>query len=65
MSASIKEEFTLGMFDLNRSSYKSEGGKLKVIKGAMVVLREFINQGLYILEGIAIIGVAAVVNSND
>ena len=56
---------SLGMFDSNGCSYKSKGGRLRVIKGAMVVLRGSLNQGLYILEGNTITGVVAAVNSND
>ena len=56
---------SLGMFDLNGCSYKSDGAKLKVIKGSMVVLKGTLQQGLYILEGKALVGVAATVKDSN
>ena len=56
---------SLGMFDKNGCSYKSEGGKLRVLKGSMVVLRGSLQHGLYILEGRAIDGMAAAVKDED
>ena len=50
------------MLDSNGCSYKSKGGKLRVVKGAMVVLKGSLNQRLCILEGKAIIGLAAAAN---
>ena len=56
---------SLGMFDKNGCSYKSEGGKLRVLKGSLVVLNGSLQHGLYILEGKAIDGVAAAVKEED
>lgn len=54
---------SLGMLDLNRGSYKSENGILEVMKGSIVVLQGILKQGLYILQGEAISGHAAVSSS--
>lgn len=57
---------SLGMLDSSSSTYKSEKGKLKVVKGSMVVLIGLLKQGLYILQGEAVSSDAALSSSaND
>ena len=56
---------SLRMFDKNGCSYKPEGGKLRVLKGLLVVLKGSLQQGLYILKGKAIDGVSATVKEED
>ena len=56
---------SLGMFDSNGCSYRLEEGKLKVMKGSMVVLIGFLHQGLYTLEGKEIVGKVAIVKSAE
>ena len=54
------------MFDSNGCAYKTENGKLKVIRGSMVVLRGSLQQGMYVLKGKVVIGVSnAIVKSSD
>ena len=50
---------SLGMLDVNGSTYKSENGVLRVMKGSMVMLKGVLKQGLYVLQGEAITGDAA------
>ena len=47
---------SLGMLDSNGITYRLENGVLKVMKGSMAMLRGVLKQGLYILQGEAIIG---------
>ena len=50
---------SLGMLDVDGSTYKFENGVLRVMKGSIVMLKGVLKQGLYILQGEAIIGDAA------
>ena len=50
---------SLGMLDADGSTYKFENGVLRVMKGSIVMLKGVLKQGLYILQGEAIIGDAA------
>ena len=52
---------SLGVLDSNGYCYKAQNGVLKVMKGSMVVLKAEKRNGLYLLDGVAIIGTAAVV----
>lgn len=56
---------SLGMYDSNGSSYKSENSILWVLKGSILVLKGTLNQGLYILQGEAISGAVAISSSNQ
>ena len=53
------------MFDVNGSSYKSENGLLRVLKGSMGVLKGSLQQELYVLQGKAINGVLVAVTSSN
>lgn len=41
---------SLGLLDSSGYSYKSERGTLKIIKGALVIIRDKLVNGLYILK---------------
>ena len=56
---------SLGMLDSNGCSFKSEKGNLRVVKGSMVVLKGSLRQGLYVLQGKAIVGVSTAVQHVD
>ena len=57
---------SLGMFDSNGCWYKFENGTLKVMKGSLVmVLKGFLQQGLYVLQGKAITRVKATAKMQD
>ncbi|TXG72438.1 hypothetical protein EZV62_001017 [Acer yangbiense] len=51
---------SLGVLDSNGYCYKAQNGVLKVMKGSMVVMKAEKRNGLYLLDGVAIIGTAAV-----
>ena len=40
----------MGTLDKGGCSYKSENGVLRVMKGSMVMLKGFLNHGLYTLQ---------------
>lgn len=56
---------SLGMMDKNGYCYKAENGVLKVIKGAMVVLKGNLHQGLYVLQGSTVTGEVSVTESRS
>lgn len=55
---------SLGTLDSNGSSYRSENGILRVMKGLMIILKGILKQGLYVLQGEAISGDAAISSSD-
>ena len=56
---------SLGMLDANGNNFRSKNGVLRVMNGSMVMLKGVLNQGLYILQGEAIFGDAAISLSNQ
>jgi hypothetical protein len=59
-----KNQISLGTLDSNGFSYKSEGGIMKVVKGAMVVMKgEKNSKNIYKLLGNTVVGGAASVES--
>ena len=56
---------SLGMLDSNGCSFKSEKGNLRVVKRSMVVLKGSLRQGLYVLQGKAIVGVSTAIQHVD
>ena len=50
---------SLGMLDTKGYTYISKKGLLMVMKGALVVLKGSLKQGLYMLQGEAVIGITA------
>ncbi|KAH9679155.1 hypothetical protein KPL71_026007 [Citrus sinensis] len=53
---------SLGMLDKTGCLVKLESGTLKVLKGSMVVMKGNMSNGLYVLQGSAVIGDVAVSN---
>lgn len=51
---------SLGMLDTNGCSYKSQGGILKVFKGIVVVMKDILQQSLYVLQERSILGESVV-----
>ena len=55
---------SLGMSDSEGYSYKYENGLLRVMRGAMVVFKGSLIQGLYILQGKVVTGSTATVSKD-
>ena len=61
----LKRNFiSLGMLDKMRCLVKLESDILKVMKGSMVVMKENMSNGLYVLQGSAVTSEVAVTNQN-
>jgi hypothetical protein len=59
-----KNLISLGTLDSNGFSYKSEGGVMKVVKGAMIAMKgEKNSKNIYKLLGSTVVGEAAFVES--
>lgn len=56
---------SLGMLDAHGYGYKAEGGVLKVTKGSLVVMKGRLENGLYLLQGRAIVDTAATVSGSE
>lgn len=56
---------SLGLLDQNGYTYKCEDGILKICRGSMVVMKGIRENGLYVLQGSTVIGIASPVISND
>ena len=54
---------SLGTFDMDGCTIKVENGVLKVYKGSLVVMKGVRVNGLYLLQGISILGTVAVVHN--
>lgn len=62
-----KNLISLGTLDFlgYKYSYSAEGGVLRVSKGALIVIKGKLTNGLYVLQGSTVIGAAAVSSSSD
>ena len=55
-----KNLLSLGIFDSQGYKYTGEGGVLRISKGGLVFIKEKLVNGLYMLQGNTIVGVATV-----
>ncbi|KAK2982593.1 hypothetical protein RJ640_002082 [Escallonia rubra] len=55
----------LGTLDSNGCSYRAAGGVMKIMKGALVVMKGLKQNSLYLLQGSTVTGAAAVASSSD
>lgn len=55
---------SLGMLDNMGCSIKLESGTLKVMRGSMILMKGDMKNGLYVLQGTAVIGDVGVSNQN-
>ncbi|KAK3038286.1 hypothetical protein RJ639_029874 [Escallonia herrerae] len=60
-----KNLISLGMLDSNGCSYRATGGVMRIMKGALVVMKGLKQNSLYLLQGSTVIGAAAVASSSD
>ncbi|KAK2975034.1 hypothetical protein RJ640_023931 [Escallonia rubra] len=60
-----KNLISLGMLDSNGCSYRTTGGVMRIMKGALVVNKGFKQNSLYLLEGSTITGAAVVASCSD
>ncbi|KAK2970510.1 hypothetical protein RJ640_001715 [Escallonia rubra] len=55
----------LGTLDSNGCSYRAAGGVMRIMKGALVVMKGLKQNSLYLLQGSTVTGAAAVASSSD
>ncbi|KAK3001855.1 hypothetical protein RJ639_020260 [Escallonia herrerae] len=60
-----KNLISLGTLDSNGCSYRAVGGVMRIMKGALVVMKGLKQNSLYLLHGSTIIGTAAAASSSD
>ena len=60
-----KNLISLGVLDSQGCKYSAQGGVLKVSKGALIVIKGRLVNGLYLLQGSIVIGVASISSSSD
>ena len=60
-----KNLISLGTLDSQGCKYSAEGGVLKVSKGALIVIKGKLVNGLYLLQGSTVVGAAAVSSSHN
>ena len=60
-----KNLVSLGIFDSQGYKYTSEGGVLRISKGGLVFIKGKLGNGLYMLQGSTIVGVATISSSVD
>ncbi|KAK3034397.1 hypothetical protein RJ639_033668 [Escallonia herrerae] len=60
-----KNLISLGMLDSNGCSYWAAGGVMKIMNGALVVMKGLKQNSLYLLHGSTVTGAAAAASSSD
>ncbi|KAK3002024.1 hypothetical protein RJ639_021170 [Escallonia herrerae] len=60
-----KNLISLGTLDSNGCSYRAAGGVMRIMKGALVVMKGLKQNSLYLLQGSTITGAAAIASSSD
>ncbi|KAK2986265.1 hypothetical protein RJ640_021834 [Escallonia rubra] len=60
-----KNLISLGTLDSNGCSYRAAGGVMRIMKGALVVMKGLKQNCLYLLQGSTVTGVAATTSSSD
>ncbi|KAK2976251.1 hypothetical protein RJ640_021962 [Escallonia rubra] len=56
---------SLGTLDSNGCSYRAAGGVMRIMKGALVVMKGLKQNSLYLLQGSTVTGAAAAASSSD
>ncbi|KAK3038019.1 hypothetical protein RJ639_029970 [Escallonia herrerae] len=56
---------SLGTLDSNGCSYRAAGGVMRIMKGALVVLKRLTQNSLYLLQGSTVTGAAATIASSS
>ena len=60
-----RNHISLSTLDSQGYKYHAEGGVLKVCRGSMVLIKESLVSGLYVLQGSVITGEAATASGSD
>ncbi|KAK2967390.1 hypothetical protein RJ640_023981 [Escallonia rubra] len=60
-----KNLISLGTLDSNGCSYRAVGGVMRIMKGALVVMKGFKQDSLYLLQGTTVTRAAATASSSD
>ncbi|KAK3018680.1 hypothetical protein RJ639_003111 [Escallonia herrerae] len=60
-----KNLISLGTLDSNGCSYRAAGGVMRIMKGALVVMKGLKQNGLYLLHGSTVTGTTATTSSSD
>ncbi|KAK3034871.1 hypothetical protein RJ639_033234 [Escallonia herrerae] len=60
-----KNLISLGTIDSNGCSYQATGGVMRIMKGALVVMKGLKQNSLYLLQGSTVIGAAATTSSSN
>ncbi|KAK3040718.1 hypothetical protein RJ639_028008 [Escallonia herrerae] len=60
-----KNLISLGTLDSNGCSYRATGGVMRIMKGALVVMKGLKQNSLYLLQGSTVTGAAATASSSD
>ncbi|KAK3040256.1 hypothetical protein RJ639_028171 [Escallonia herrerae] len=60
-----KNLISLGTLDSNSCSYQVAGGVMRIMKGALVVMKGLKQNSLYLLQGSTVTGAAAISSSSD
>ncbi|KAK2970349.1 hypothetical protein RJ640_003619 [Escallonia rubra] len=60
-----KNLISLGVLDSNGCSYRAAGGVLRIMKGALIVMKGLKKNSLYLLQGSIVTGAAATASSSD
>ncbi|KAK2976634.1 hypothetical protein RJ640_024168 [Escallonia rubra] len=60
-----KNLISLGTLDSNGCSYRAAGGVMRIMKGALVVMKGLKQNSLYLLQGSTVTGTAAATSSSD
>ncbi|KAK2966723.1 hypothetical protein RJ640_000624 [Escallonia rubra] len=60
-----KKLISLGTLDSNGSSYRAAGGVMRIMKGALVVMKGLKQNSLYLLQGSTVAGAAVATSSSD
>ncbi|KAK3010914.1 hypothetical protein RJ639_011020 [Escallonia herrerae] len=60
-----KNLISLGTLNSNSCSYRAVGGVMRIMKGALVVMKGLKQNGLYLLQGSTVTGAAEIASSSD
>ncbi|KAK3026189.1 hypothetical protein RJ639_042141 [Escallonia herrerae] len=60
-----KNVISLGTLDSNACSYRAANGVMRIMKGALVVMKGLKQNSLYLLQGNTVTGVAVIASSSD
>ncbi|KAK3001961.1 hypothetical protein RJ639_020920 [Escallonia herrerae] len=60
-----KNLISLGALDSNRCSYRATGGVMRIMKGALVVMKGLKQNSLYLLQGSTVTGTTTIASPSD